>query len=98
LVLEVAKSSPAVAEPLHKTMREEGDFIKKSKFLSVRQRKNLRYVHSAWEPVDDQSLLDGDHLIDPRNMIPLLNRNNSATLDIKYSFNQYTSISSKIND
>jgi hypothetical protein len=34
-------------------------------FLNVRQRKNLRQVHSAWEPVDDQSkrqLVDGVEL------------------------------------
>jgi hypothetical protein len=36
---------------------EKGDFNKKSKFLNVHQRKNLRWVHSAWEPVDDQSKL-----------------------------------------
>jgi hypothetical protein len=36
-------------------MREKGDFNKKSKFLNVHQRKNLIQVHSAWEPVDDQS-------------------------------------------
>jgi hypothetical protein len=36
-------------------VREKGDFNKKSKFLNVHQRKNLRSVHSAWEPVDDQS-------------------------------------------
>jgi hypothetical protein len=35
--------------------RAKGDFNKKSKFLNVRQRENLRLAHSAWEPVDDQS-------------------------------------------
>jgi hypothetical protein len=36
-------------------LRVKGDSNKKSKFLNVRQRKSLRLVHSAWEPVDDQS-------------------------------------------
>jgi peptidyl-prolyl cis-trans isomerase-like 4 len=31
-------------------LRGKGDFNKKSKLLNVRQRKNLRSVHSAWEP------------------------------------------------
>jgi hypothetical protein len=30
------------------------DVNDESKLLNVRQRKNIRWVHSAWEPVDDQ--------------------------------------------
>jgi hypothetical protein len=40
--------------------REKGDFCKNSTFLNVRQRKNLRWVHSAWELVDDQSVIAKD--------------------------------------
>jgi hypothetical protein len=36
--------------------REKGEFNKKSTFLNVRQRKNLRLVHSAWEVFVDEFL------------------------------------------
>jgi hypothetical protein len=43
----------AVRAPV-RTIREKGDFNKKRIFLNMRQRKNLQWAHSAWEPVDDQ--------------------------------------------